>query len=264
MDHPYETLELERAGTTATLWLNRPEVHNAFNEILIAELDAALAQLERDPGVRVLVVAGRGTSFCAGADLRWMERAAAAPEQDNLRDAQAFAAMLYRLAHFPKPTLARVHGAAVGGGVGLAAACDLCLAGSEASFAMTEVRLGLIPAVISPYVVRAIGARQSLRYMQTAERVGAPQAQALGLVNEVAQADALDALVAKIVQRLALGGPQSQAACKALVASVAQRPLDPELTVFTAAAIARQRGTDEARAGMAAFFAHQPPPWQNG
>lgn len=257
----YQTLELLRAGAVATLWLNRPEVHNAFNEILIEELDGALAALAADAAVRVVVLAGRGRNFCAGADLRWMERAAAASRQENVEDARRFAAMLARLARLPKPTIARVQGRALGGGLGLAAACDLCVAAQDAGFAMTEVRLGLLPAVIGPYVLRAIGPRQGLRYMQTAERIDAPRAQQLGLAHEVVAADGLDDAVARLARELLAGGPQSQAASKRLVADLGDAADDAARMELTAQAIALQRTGPEAREGLDAFFAKRAPSW---
>lgn len=257
----YQTLAIDQQGAIATIWMNRPEVHNAFNEILIGELDAAVAALLDDATVRVLVLGGRGRSFSAGADLHWMQRAAAATPQHNHQDAQRLAAMLRRLAGASKPTVARVHGAALGGGVGLAAACDICLASEDASFAMSEVRLGLIPAVIGPYVVRAIGMRQALRYMQSAERLSAARAAQLGLVHEVAPAGALDARVQELCAALCSGGPQSLAAVKQLLAVLADGYPAPALVERTAAAIAEQRQSDEAREGLAAFFAHRPPAW---
>lgn len=256
-----ETLVVEREGGVATIWMNRPDVHNAFNETVIAELDAALQALAADVDVRVLVLAGRGRSFSAGADLTWMQRAAAAPEAENLQDARRFAAMLRRLAQLPKPTIARVHGAALGGGVGLAAACDICLAAEDATFAMTEVRLGLIPAVISPYVVRAIGVRQSLRHMQTAERITAARAVALGLAHEAVPADALDDRVRALATALCAGGPASQAHAKRLVLALEAQPLGDALVDLTATAIAAQRASPEGREGLAAFFDRRPPGW---
>jgi methylglutaconyl-CoA hydratase len=257
----YQTLSIERNAAIATIWMNRPEVHNAFNEILIEELDSASRALEADSSIRIVIVAGRGRNFCAGADLHWMGRAAAATMEDNLQDARRFAGMLRQLARMKKPTLARVHGAALGGGVGLAAACDICIAAQEASFAMSEVRLGLIPAVISPYVVRAIGPRQALRYMQTAERISAARAVELGLVHEAVAADELDSRVSTICEALGAGGPMSQAAAKALVAAVAGNEISDELIDRTARAIALQRSSDEAREGMAAFLAKGVPRW---
>jgi methylglutaconyl-CoA hydratase len=257
----YETLSLEESAGIATLLLNRPDVHNAFNETLIAELDAALHELQSRPSVRVVVLAGAGRNFCAGADLRWMERAAAAGGEENLKDARRFAAMLRRLALLDKPTIARVHGSALGGGLGLAAACDICVAALDASFAMTEVRLGLIPAVISPYVLRAIGARQCLRYMQTAERLGAERALALGLVHEAVPAADLDACVQRLCAALLVGGPHSQAASKRLVGQVDGGGFSDATLEVTASAIAAQRTTAEAKEGLAAFFGKRPAAW---
>jgi len=257
----YQTIAVEQSASRATIWLDRPAVHNAFDETLIAELDAALGQLDADAAVRVVVLAGRGRNFCAGADLHWMARAAAAAHDENLQDARRFAALLQRLARMAKPTIARVHGAALGGGLGLAAACDICVAAQDASFAMSEVRLGLIPAVIGPYVVRAIGARQALRYMQTAERIAAPRARELGLVHELAPAEELDALLERIVAALLAGGPASQASAKALLEAIAAAGTDGERAETTAQAIAAQRRSAEAREGIEAFLAKRPPRW---
>lgn len=255
------TIEIERDGAVAAVWLHRPKVHNAFDEALIGELDDALAGLDADAAVRVVVLGGRGRNFCAGADLQWMARAAASGEEENLRDARRFAAMLRRLATLRKPTLARVQGLALGGGVGLAAACDICLVGEDASFAMTEARLGLIPAVIAPYVLRAIGARQALRYMQSAERIGAARAVELGLAHEAVGTHELDERVARLSRDLLAGGPVAQAASKSLLQALAAAATPEAIVETTARAIAAQRSSAEARAGMEAFFAKRPPPW---
>ncbi len=257
----YETLRVERVAAVARIWLERPQVHNAFNEVLVSELDHALRTLESDPVVRVLVLAGSGRSFCAGADLHWMARAAAAGNEQNLQDARQFAAMLRRLARMGKPTIARVHGLALGGGVGLAAACDICIATPEANFSMSEVRLGLIPAVIGPYVVRAIGARQALRYVQSAERISAAHALELGLVHETVAAEDLDARIAAICAALCAGGPQSLAAAKSLLLELDGAVIDDELVEKTARAIALQRSTAEAREGIGAFLGKRRPAW---
>ncbi len=256
-----ETLDIAIDEGLATVWINRPDVHNAFNETVIAELDEAFEILAADSHVRVLMLAGRGKSFSAGADLNWMRRAADATETENLHDARRFAAMLARLARLGKPTIARVHGTALGGGMGLAAACDICIASEDASFAMSEVRLGLIPAVIGPYVARAIGVRQCLRYVQTAERISALHAVTLGLVHEAVPAAGLDARIAQIVSALCAGGPQSQAAAKRLALAIEASPLTDDLIDQTARAIAAQRASAEAREGLAAFFEKRPPSW---
>jgi methylglutaconyl-CoA hydratase len=260
----YQTIQVERAAAIATIWLNRPDVHNAFDALLIEEIHAALHDLDDEASVRVIVVGGRGTNFCAGADLRWMERAAAAGPEENLQDARRFAAMLRRLAVLHKPTIARVQGAALGGGVGLAAACDICIVADDASFAMSEARLGLLPAVISPYVLRAIGLRQCLRYMQSAERIPAARAVALGLAHEAVPANALDDRIARMGEALCAGGPVGQAAAKALLFELEGRGLADEVLEATARAIAQQRSTGEAREGMEAFFARRPPAWPAG
>ena len=257
----YETLAIERRGAVATLWMDRPAVFNAFNEQLIAELAAACAELDADASVRVVVLAGRGKHFSAGADLNWMRRAADSTEAENLADSRKFAAMLRALSGLSKPTIARVQGAALGGGTGLAAACDMAIAADNASFATSEVKFGIIPAVISPYVLRAIGPRHALRYFQSAERFGALEAKAMGLVNEVVTVDELDAAVDRLVQALLACGPQAQLAAKQLIAALAGRPIDDAVGEETATRIARQRATAEAREGFAAFFDKRAPAW---
>lgn len=257
----YETLEIARDGGVATLWMNRPDVHNAFNEQLIAELTAACRQLDADDTVRVVVLAGRGKSFSAGADLNWMKRAGNASVEENIEDARKLAGMLRTLAEMTKPTIARVHGAALGGGMGLASACDICIAGEGAVFATSEVRFGIIPSAISPYVIRAIGARQAHRYFQTAERISARRAAELGLAHEATAADGLDARVQDIVTALLQGGPKSQAAAKDLIRAVADRPVGDDLVEDTARRIASLRATPEAKEGLAAFLDKRPAAW---
>ncbi|MBN8443159.1 MAG: enoyl-CoA hydratase/isomerase family protein [Thauera sp.] len=257
----YETLAIERRGAIATIWMDRPEVFNAFNEQLIAELAAACAALDADASVRVVVLAGRGKHFSAGADLNWMRRASDSTEAENLADSRKFAAMLRSLSGMSKPTIARVQGAALGGGTGLTAACDMAVAAADASFATSEVKFGIIPAVISPYVLRAIGPRHALRYFQSAERFNAVEAKAMGLVNEVVPVGELDAAVDRLVQALLACGPQAQLAAKQLIAALAGRPIDDAASEETAIRIARQRATAEAREGFAAFFEKRPPAW---
>ena len=258
----YETLDIERQGAVATVWMNRPEVFNAFNEQLIDDLAAACGALEDDAGVRVVVLAGRGRHFSAGADLNWMQRASACTEAENLADARKFAAMLQALSGLPKPTIARVQGAALGGGTGLAAACDMVVAADNAQFSTSEVKFGIIPAVISPYVLRAIGPRHALRYFQTAEKFSAAEAKAIGLVSEVVALDELDAGMARLVQPLLAGGPFAQQAAKELIAAVSGRPIDAAVGEETALRIARQRATAEAREGITAFLQKRPAAWQ--
>lgn len=257
----YNTLQIETAQGVATVWMNRPDVHNAFNAELIAELTLACRMLGEDPAVRVVVLAGRGKSFSAGADLNWMKAAGSASVEENLADARKLAGMLRALAELGKPTIARVQGAALGGGMGLASACDICVAAEAASFATSEVKFGIIPAAISPYVIRAIGERQAYRYFQTAERISAARALELGLAHEVVSAEALDAKVAEIATSLLAGGPKSQAAAKDLIRAVANRPVSDAVVEDTARRIAELRATPEAREGLDAFLSKRPAAW---
>ncbi|MCL2658151.1 MAG: enoyl-CoA hydratase/isomerase family protein [Betaproteobacteria bacterium] len=261
MSGRYETLEIQRAGKLATIWMNRPDVFNAFNEQLIQELATACGELDSDPEVRVVVLAGRGKHFSAGADLNWMRRAAEKSEAENLADARSFADMLRTLAEMSKPTIARVHGAAPGGGTGLAVACDMAVASDDAFFGMSEAKFGIIPAVISPYVLRAIGPRHALRYFQSAERIPAARALQIGVVGDVVPADQLDACVAALAEVLLTCGPKAQRAAKELVAAIDGRPIDAAVREETAQRIARQRATDEAKDGVAAFLEKRSPAW---
>ena len=259
----YETVEVLRDGGVATLWMNRPEVHNAFNAQLIADISAACRALDADPSVRVVVLAGRGKSFSAGADLNWMKAAGEAGETENFADAMKLAGMLRTLAEMSKPTIARVHGAALGGGMGLASACDICIAGERALFATSEVKFGIIPSAISPYVIRAIGERQAYRYFQTAERIDARRAAELGLAHEAVASDELDAKVKEVVDALLQGGPKSQSAAKELIRAVANRPLSDAVMEDTARRIASLRVTLEAKEGLDAFLSKRPAAWVN-
>jgi methylglutaconyl-CoA hydratase len=257
----YETLEIQRDGGVATIWMNRPDVHNAFNAQLIADLTTACIALDADDAVRAVVLAGRGKSFSAGADLNWMKAAGEASEAENFADAMKLAGMLRTLAEMKKPTIARVHGAALGGGMGLASACDICIAGDRAVFATSEVKFGIIPSAISPYVIRAIGERQAYRYFQTAERITAARAAALGLAHEAVATEELDAKVKEVVEALLQGGPKSQAAAKDLIRAVANRPVSDAVVEDTARRIASLRVTPEAKEGLAAFLDKRPAAW---
>lgn len=257
----YETVEIEYADGIATLWMNRPTVHNAFNAQLIADLDAACRALGADDRVRAVVLAGRGKSFSAGADLNWMKQAAGYTVEENLADARRLAGMLRTLAELPKPTVARVHGAALGGGTGLAAACDICIAAEQAVFATSEVRFGIIPSAISPYVLRAIGPRQALRYFQSGERIDARRALVLGLAHEVCPAEQLDETIARLLESLLLGGPTAQGAAKSLVGAVWGQPISEHIVEETARRIAYLRSGAEAAEGLSAFLAKRPPAW---
>ena len=257
----YETLEIQREAGVATIWMNRPDVHNAFNAQLIADLTTACIELDADDTVRAVVLAGRGKSFSAGADLNWMKAAGEASEAENFADAMKLAGMLRTLAEMRKPTIARVHGAALGGGMGLASACDICIAGDKAVFATSEVKFGIIPSAISPYVIRAIGERQAYRYFQTAERINATRAATLGLAHEAVATEELDAKVSEVVEALLQGGPKSQAAAKDLIRAVANRPVSDAVVEDTARRIASLRVTPEAKEGLAAFLDKRPAVW---
>lgn len=247
----------------ATVTLNRPQIHNAFDDRLIAELSAVLQRLEDDFAVRCLVLSARGSSFSAGADIGWMQRMATYGEAENLADAEQLAELMRRLYEFDKPTIARVQGPAFGGGVGLVACCDIAVASEQASFALTEVKLGLIPAVIGPYIVRAIGARQSRRYMLTAERFDAREALRIGLVHKVVGADTLDEWIARLARQLIGNGPYALAACKELIRTVGERPLDSDLRADCARRIAEIRVGDEGQEGLDAFLNKRKPDWTN-
>mgnify|MGYP003449247117 FL=1 len=241
--------------------MSRPAVFNAFDEAMIAELDAAFARLQDDAAVRVIVLAGEGKHFSAGADLQWMQRASEASQDWNLQDARKFAAMLSRIETCPKPTIARVQGAALGGGVGLACACDIAIAADNASFSVSEARFGILPAVIGPCVTNAVGKRHAKRLALTTVRIGAAEALAIGLVQQVVPPAELDAAVDKTVADLLAGGPNAQREIKALFAQLPVGPITPEVRELTAQTIARVRGSDEAREGFAAFLAKRPPSW---
>ncbi len=256
-------LDVEISGDgVATVWLNRPDVHNAFNEGLIAALSQAFDALGRDEAVRVVILRGRGANFCAGADLDWMRRAADFGPDENRRDAEALSDMLHRVNSLPKPTVALVQGAAVGGGVGLVACADIVVAVRDARFAFTEVRLGLTPATISPYVIAKIGESAARRWFLTSERFDAVAAHEMGLVHElVGAAEDLDTAAQRITGMLLSAPPGALAATKALIATVKGRPIDAALRQETAQIIAARRDSAEAREGIAAFFDRRRPSW---
>jgi methylglutaconyl-CoA hydratase len=257
----YSTIEIHTAHGAAVLWLNRPEVRNAFNETMIAELMAAFGELDADPAVRAVVLAGRGKVFCAGADLNWMKRMGEMDFEENRKDAVAFGAMLNRLHALRKPTVARVHGAAFAGGMGLIAACDIAVASVDTDFAVSEARLGLVPATISPYVLAAIGERAASRYFLTAERFPAAEAYRIGLVQELAQLEELDATVNVILGEIVQGAPGAHAATKELIRAVARQPLTSELMADMATRIATARASDEGREGVSSFLEKRQPSW---
>lgn len=255
------TIRVAREGAVATVTLDRPVLHNAFDPTMIAELHAAFAALGADPEVRAIVLAGEGRSFSAGADLEWMRTIADQGEEENLADALRLADMLAAIRDCPRPVLARVHGAAMGGGLGLVAACDIALAAEGTRFAFSEARLGLAPAVIAPFVLPRIGVSAARELFLTGERFGAERAREIGLVARVLPAEALDEAVAERVGALLAGAPGAQAEIKALIRDVDERP--DEARERTAALIARLRGAEEGRAGMAAFLGRETPPWRS-
>ena len=254
-------LDVTIRNAIAIVVLNRPDVHNAFNEALIAELTSTLTTLDDNESVRAIVLAGAGKSFCAGADLNWMKRMAAYGQEENVADASALANMLRTLAGVSKPTIARVHGAAMGGGAGLVACCDIAIAAQDATFAFSEGKLGLIPATIGPYVVEAIGARQARRYFISAERFTAAEAFRIGLVHDIATLTELDARVNEMLGALMLVGPRAQMECKALIRGIAHRRIDSDVIAGTAEHIAAVRASPEGRAGVKAFLEKRAAPW---
>ena len=258
----YLNLRTEIDRGVGIITLIQPERHNAFDDMTIAELSHALVSLEADPAVRVMVIGSLGKSFCAGADLKWMQRAASYDAAENLRDARALAEMLRHVAQCSKPVIARVQGPAFGGGVGLIAACDIAIATFDASFMLSEVKLGIIPATIAPHVIAAIGERHARRFMLTGERFSAAEAYRLGLVHEIVpDAAALDEAIGDLIEALLANGPDAMAECKELLCAVARQPLSQELIEDTAQRIARIRATAEAQEGMAAFLAKRKPNW---
>ena len=253
---------LTQDGPVARVTLNRPEIHNAFDEALIAALAETFTGLAEDPAARVVVLAGAGRSFSAGADLNWMKRAAAYDEERNREEARAMEAMFRAIDDCPKPVIAAVHGAAIGGGVGLVAACDIAIASDAAVFATSEVRLGIVPAVIAPFVIRAIGPRAARRYFLTAERFDAAEALRIGLVHETVPPDRLEFRVAEIAAELLKGGPLAQAEAKRLVRLVGMMPQGGSiLAEHTIAMIAERRASDEGREGIGAFLEKRKPGW---
>src|ERR1700730_4519324 len=257
----YRTIDIAIRSSIALVTLNRPEVHNAFDETLIAELTQALRALGADDAVRAVVLMGAGASFCAGADLKWMEKMAGFSKAQNLADAKALAPMLSTLNELPKPPVARVHGAAFGGGVGLVACCDIAIGAQDATFALSEAKLGLIPATISPYVIEAVGARAARRYFLSGERFSAAEAFRLGLLHDLAQASELDDRINELLGFLAPAGPRAQAECKALIRAVAHRPIGAAVISDTAVGIAKVRAAAEAKEGVAAFLGKRRAAW---
>ncbi|MEO6353267.1 MAG: enoyl-CoA hydratase/isomerase family protein [Burkholderiaceae bacterium] len=257
----YQTIELQRDGHTASVIMNRPEVRNAFNEITIAEITRAFLELGMDASVRAIVLAARGPAFCAGADLNLMRKMADYTQDENRADAAQLAHMLRTIYECPQPVVASVQGDCYAGGMGLAAACDIALAVDSANFCLSEVKLGLIPATISPYVIKAMGENAARRYFITAERFSAQEALRIGFVQQVVAADALDATVAAIVKSLVSNSPNAVRQAKRLVREVGGRPLSSILIADTVEGIAQIRASDEGREGVSAFLEKRKPNW---
>ena len=259
----YETLDVTIAGSVATVTLNRPDVRNAFNEFTIAELSLAFNELGRNDEVRAIVLAANGPAFCAGADLNWMKKMAGYSHAENTEDAAKLADMLRTIYLCPKPVVAKVQGDCYAGGMGLVAACDIAVAVSGACFCLSEVKLGLIPATISPYVIKAMGENASRRYFLTAEKFNAQEAHRIGFVHDIVGAEALDAHVDAIVKALVTSSPNAVRAAKVLVREVAGKTVDSALVVDTAERIAHIRASEEGREGVASFLEKRKPSWLN-
>ncbi|MFN0162509.1 MAG: enoyl-CoA hydratase/isomerase family protein [Burkholderiales bacterium] len=255
------TLAVDIRNHVAIVWFNRPEIHNALNDVVIAEMRALFKVLARDRGVRAMVLAGHGKSFCAGGDLKWMKLTSTSSKAKSTRDAQALAETLWALASFPKPTVARVHGNAYAGGMGFVAACDMAIASVEATFCLSEVKLGLIPAVISPYVVRAMGERAAGRYFLSAERFDAAEAYRIGFVHDICLPGELDDRINDLLGHLVLGGPRAIAESKKLIALSGGTRLTPAVRAATARRIAETRACAEGREGIASFLEKRAPSW---
>jgi methylglutaconyl-CoA hydratase len=260
MDNQTVTTTIAPRGI-ATVTLNRPEKHNAFDDAVIAELREVFDSMATRDDVRLVVLASEGKNFSAGADLGWMKRMAEYDYDHNHRDAQALAGMLQALYSLPQPTIARVQGAAFGGAVGLVSCCDMAVASESASFCLSEVKIGLIPATISPYVIRAMGERAARRYFTTAERFGANEAQRIGLVSEVVAAEELDEGLEKLLSTLLQNGPAAVRASKALVVDFAGREISPEIIEDSCGRIAHMRVSEEGQEGLSAFLNKRKPGW---
>ena len=257
----YQTLEIVRDDHVATIWMNRPDVRNAFDERSIEEMTHAFRALDNERAVRVIVLAARGPAFSAGADLNWMKRVAQYDEEQNRADALALATMLQVIWHSSKPTIARVHGDCYAGGNGLVSACDIAIAAEGVEFCLSEVRLGLMPATIGPYVIRAMGERAAHRYFLTAERFSAKEAHRIGYLHEAVPAEELDAAVARMAHHLLAGSPHAIDETKRLIREVGTETIDHEVVADTARRIGEIRVSPEGREGIAAFLDKRKPSW---
>jgi len=256
----YKTILIDLEPPVARIILNRPEVHNAFNAAMIRELTSALEEIKNRTEIRVLVLTGQGKSFCAGADLNWMRDIINYSFEENLRESRELADLMYQLDELPLPTIARINGATIGGGNGFHAACDIAIASEEAIFSLSEVKIGLIPAVISPYVIRRIGESRARQYFLTGERISAKRAEEIGLVHRVVPALSLDEAVAETIKMLLSSGPQAIRRSKEIIQKVPRMSLE-EAREYTARIIAELRISPEGQEGMAAFLEKRKPIW---
>ena len=257
----FTTIEFEQKAHLGIIWLNRPEIHNAFNEVMIRELIDCFEAVNMKEDIRIVILRGRGKSFCAGADLNWMKKMSGYTFEQNFADALGLARMLHTLHTMRKPTVARVHGAAFAGGMGLVAACDVAVAANSAEFCLSEVKLGLIPATISPYVIAAMGERAAYRYMLTAERFTAAEAYRIGFVQEITVDEELDATINAMLGELVAGSPAAHASTKELIRAVAGRRIDDDLIGDTATRIATARASAEGKEGIRSFLEKRKPAW---
>jgi methylglutaconyl-CoA hydratase len=257
----YQTLLVEVTYGTGIVWMNRPKQHNALDDLMISEMTEAMRALNDDPEVRAVILAGKGKSFCAGGDLIWMQRAAGYPFEKNRSDAMAFATLLQTIDTMKKPTIARVHGQVLAGGVGLVAACDMAVADYDAEFCLSEVRLGLIPSTIGPYVIRAMGERAARRYLLSAETFTAAEAYRIGLLSELSPPEELDARINELLGQLVQGAPGAQSVAKEWIRVVANSAMTPELIAESATRLATARASQEGREGIRATLEKRKPEW---
>ena len=260
MPSEYPTIDFKTENQIARIYLNRPEVHNAFNDVMIAELTEVFKKISEDKKLRVAVLTGNGKSFCAGADLNWMKRVINYSYEENLRESLDLAELFYLMYTLPQPTIARVNGAAIGGGAGLVAVCDIVIASEKARFSLSEVKLGLVPACISPYVIKRVGERVARELFLTGERIDAQKAFQLGMANQVVPEDKLDEAVDERVKLLLSSGPNAISMCKELLQKVPGMEVE-EFKRYTAEVIAKMRISDEGQEGMNAFLEKRKPRW---
>lgn len=258
----FKTILLEQKGKAARIILNRPEVHNAFNSAMISELHDAFEKIKESESARIVILTGKGKSFCAGADLNWLREIKGYSFEQNLKESLELAELLHRIYTLPKPTLARVNGTAIGGGTGLVAACDIAVASDKAKFGLSEVKIGLVPAAISPYVIRKIGESRAREYFLTGKRVTALKALEIGLLNEVVPENELETKIQELVEMLLTSGPEALASCKELIFQVPGMSME-EAKTYTAQMIAHLRISKEGQEGMDAFLAKRAPSWVN-